>query len=130
METEAERAKYMDQFEGREDELDLVPVEARIRVNKDTARAVFSLRLAPAELINISAAAKKKGMTISDFMRAAALAAASGELDADLNNSQLQVRAKLNDLLVAALSDKDVMKTVLADANVKASLKRSLRDTA
>src|SRR3989304_895204 len=44
-------------------------------------RAVFSLRLASGELSLISAAAKRRGMNLSDFVREAALSAAAGTLD-------------------------------------------------
>lgn len=56
----------------------LVPVEARVASN---ARAVFSLRLSPEELNQISRAAKKRGLNVSDFLRQAGLAAAQGALD-------------------------------------------------
>ena len=58
-------------------ELDsLVPVQAR---GSKRPRAVFSVRLSPNELAIISAAARKEGQTISDFIRARATAAVSGE---------------------------------------------------
>jgi uncharacterized protein (DUF1778 family) len=62
-------------------ELDnLAPVEARVASN---VRAVFSLRLSPEELGQISRAAKKRGMSVSDFLRQAGLAAAQNALDID-----------------------------------------------
>lgn len=63
--------------EGREFD-GLVPVKARVA--KDV-RATTSVRLTPAELTEIVAAAKKRDLTMSDFIRQAALAAARGELD-------------------------------------------------
>jgi uncharacterized protein (DUF1778 family) len=60
---------------------DLVPVKALL---KASPRAVFSLRLAPAELSAISTAAKRQGLNLSDFIRMAALAAAQGDLDLDV----------------------------------------------
>ena len=56
----------------------LVPVRVKVAKNP---RVVFSVRMMPDELDTIEAAAKKKGVTISELIRTAALAAASDELD-------------------------------------------------
>ena len=56
----------------------LQPVEARIASN---VRAVFSLRLSTEEFSQISQAAQKRGMNVSDFLRQAGLAAAQEALD-------------------------------------------------
>jgi len=72
-------AREYDEIKARGEELEnLVPVRARV---SKTARAVFSLRLAPAELNKITAAAQRRGLSISDFIRTASLAAAHGGLD-------------------------------------------------
>lgn len=62
---------------GREME-GLIPV--RVRISKEP-RAVFSLRLSRGELARISQAAENKGINVSEFVRLAALAATSGEVD-------------------------------------------------
>jgi hypothetical protein len=54
----------------------LVPVRARVA--KDV-RHVFSLRMSAQEITEIFEAAKQRGMTMSDFMRQASLAAVHGE---------------------------------------------------
>ena len=54
------------------------PVNARV---VKTRRAVYSIRLASSELTTITQAARAKGMGNSEFIRAAALAAAAEELD-------------------------------------------------
>ena len=56
----------------------LTPIASRVASN---ARAVFSLRLSPGELSQISIAAKKRGISVSDFLRQAGLAAAQDALD-------------------------------------------------
>jgi hypothetical protein len=63
--------------EGREFE-GLVPVRARVSKNP---RAVYSVRLAFGELSQISKAAEQRGITTSEFMRQAAMAAVQGDLD-------------------------------------------------
>jgi hypothetical protein len=78
-ETDEEIRAYYEKLraEGRELE-GLVPVKARVAKNP---RAVYSVRLSFAELSEIESAAKKHGLSISEFMRQASLAAASGEQD-------------------------------------------------
>jgi hypothetical protein len=55
---------------------DVVPVEGQV---SKQPRAVFSVRLSPTELGRFSKAAHESGMTLSDWMRAAALAALDDE---------------------------------------------------
>ena len=74
-------AREYDAMKDAGTELDnLVPVEARVASN---VRAVFSLRLSPEELSQISRAAKKRDLSVSDFLRQAGLAAAHDELNID-----------------------------------------------
>jgi uncharacterized protein (DUF1778 family) len=75
--------------EGRELE-GLVPVKARVA--KDI-RHVFSVRMSAKELTEISEAAAKRGMTVSDFMRQASLAAAQGALGLDAGRQATAVNA-------------------------------------
>ena len=77
----------------------LVPVWARVSPN---AGSVYSTRYSNEELSLILEAAKKRGLTGSAFIRAAALAAAAGELDlgsAEKAATLQQVRAKARDLV-------------------------------
>jgi len=86
--------------EGREME-GLVPVKAK--VSKDP-RSVFSVRLRFGELSEISKAAETRGMTISEFMRQASLAAARGEVDlraGERAQTLLAVREKARELYEA-----------------------------
>ena len=75
--------------EGRELE-GLVPVKARVA--KDI-RHVFSVRMSAKELTEISEAAAKRGMTVSDFMRQASLAAAQCALGLDAGRQATAVNA-------------------------------------
>jgi|SRR5688572_13142587 hypothetical protein len=63
--------------EGREFE-GLVPVKARVA---NPVRHVYSVRMSGKELTEIGRAADSRGMTISEFMRQAAMAAVQGDLD-------------------------------------------------
>lgn len=89
-------AREYDVMKKRGTELDnLVPVKARIGKNP---RMVFSIRLTPQELTQLSQAAAQRKVTISDFIRLAALGAANGELGLDageraaaLNRVQTQI---------------------------------------
>ena len=53
----------------------------KIRVRRGGASTSFAVRLAPEELEELQAAAKKRGRTVSDFIRSAALAAARVEVE-------------------------------------------------
>ena len=75
---------------------DLVPVKAKLAKNP---RAVFSVRLSPAELIEITKAARKRGTAVSNFMRLASLAAAREEIDVDVAAEEIgldELRTRLN----------------------------------
>ncbi|HEX5370194.1 MAG TPA: hypothetical protein VFY10_12335 [Dehalococcoidia bacterium] len=76
----------------------LVPVKANVSKNP---RSVFSVRLNFGELGRIEEAAKARGLTISEFMRQASLAAANGEQDlapGEHTAAVLAVREKARDL--------------------------------
>jgi hypothetical protein len=75
--------------EGRELE-GLVPVKARVA--KDV-RHVFSVRMTARELTEIAEAARQRGMTISDFMRQASIAAVKGELAIDAGKHATELHA-------------------------------------
>jgi uncharacterized protein (DUF1778 family) len=79
MKTYKEMVREAEQVKDTEGELEgLVPVKALVTKN---VRHVFSLRIGAQELTEISQAAKERGISISDFMRQASLAAVHGELD-------------------------------------------------
>jgi hypothetical protein len=67
----AEIRRQGKEFEG------LVPVKARVSKNFTFS---FSVRYPPHELIAIEAAAKARGITISEFIRRAAAAAIAGDV--------------------------------------------------
>src|SRR5689334_17714273 len=80
------------EFEG------LVEVKAKVAKNP---RSIWSLPLMPGELTEIERAAKARKMTISDFIRKAALSAVAGDLN--LNEGVKvaaieEVRHRLRDL--------------------------------
>ncbi len=84
------------EFEG------LVPVRARVAKE---ARAVFAVRLSQAEMKTITEAAAKQARPIGDFIRAASLAAAAGELDlgaAERAAVAAEVKDKLRELEIVA----------------------------
>jgi hypothetical protein len=79
MKSYKEMAREADAVKDTEAELEgLVPVKAR--VSKDP-RSVYSVRLRFGELSEIISAAKERGVTTSEFMRLASLAAARSYLD-------------------------------------------------
>jgi uncharacterized protein (DUF1778 family) len=86
--------------EGRELE-GLVPVKARVA---KPVRHVYSVRMSGKELTDISKAAEARGMTTSDFMRKAALAAVEGQLDLEAGEHRsaiMAVREKARELYEA-----------------------------
>jgi uncharacterized protein (DUF1778 family) len=79
----------------------LIPVRARLA---KPVRHVFSLRMSAQEITEIFEAAKQRGMTMSDFMRQASLAAVHGErsLEAGQQATALHaVREKARELYEA-----------------------------
>jgi hypothetical protein len=69
--TEEELAQF---YESRMGDVSLWEKKPRqIRVRRGSASTVFSLRLAPEELEELYAAAKRDGATLSDFIRQGAL---------------------------------------------------------
>jgi uncharacterized protein (DUF1778 family) len=97
--TYEEIAREYDAMKEAGTELDnLVPVKARVAKEP---RAVFSVRMTPAELNIIESAAKKRGISISELIRTAALAAASEELDltaGERESALAEVRAQVKAL--------------------------------
>ncbi len=97
--TDEEIIAYYDKLMAEGKELEgLVPVRARVSKNP---RAVYSVRLSFDELSRIDAAAKQRGLSISEFMRQASLAAARGEQDLTAGEhtaAVLAVREKARDL--------------------------------
>ncbi len=97
--TYAEMAEEAEEVKDTERELEgLVPVKARVAKNP---RAVYSVRLSFEELSRIEKAAKQRGLSISEFMRQASLAAANGEQDLAAGEQAaavLAVREKARDL--------------------------------
>src|SRR5688572_24281942 len=91
-----------EQFKDTEDELKgLVPVKARVT---QPVRAVYSVRMSSQELTQISDAAKSRGITTSEFMRQAALAAVQGDLDLKAGEQRaalLAVRERAKELYEA-----------------------------
>ena len=86
--------------EGKELE-GLVPVKARVA---KPVRAVYSVRMSSPELTAISEAAKQRGVTVSEFMRLAAIAAASDQVDLAVGEQAtalLAVREKARELYEA-----------------------------
>ena len=80
---------------------DLMPVRAHVGRE---VRAVFSLRLSPTELTQVTAAANERGQSVSDFVRLAALAVARHEVDIDSASQAAaldEVRARALDLVQA-----------------------------
>ena len=78
-------------------------VRVRARVSKDP-RSVYSVRLRFGELSEIMKAAEQRGLTISEFMRQASLAAARGEIDLKYGaqaQNLLAVREKARELYEA-----------------------------
>ena len=79
MKTYKEMALEADALKDTEEEIEgLVPVKARVA--KDL-RSVYSVRLTGGEIAEINDAAKQQGMTVSEFIRVAALSGARGALD-------------------------------------------------
>ena len=97
--TYAEMAREAEEVKDTEREIEgLVPVKARVSKNP---RAVYSVRLSFEELSRIEAAAKQRGLSISEFMRQASLAAATGEQDlapGEHTAAVLAVREKAREL--------------------------------
>lgn len=94
-----EMAREAEEVKDTERELEgLVPVKARVA---RPVRSVYSVRMSSQELSQISAAAKRRGITVSDFMRQASLAAAQGALDLEAGQREsaiLAVREKTQEL--------------------------------
>lgn len=79
----------------------LVPVKARV---SKSVRAVYSVRMSSPELTEVSRAARQRGLTVSDFMRQASLAAAHGELGLEAGRQEaalMAVREKARELYEA-----------------------------
>ena len=97
-----ELVREAEAFKDTERELEgLVPVKARVA---KPVRAVYSVRMSSAELTQISEAARRRGITVSDFMRQASLAAASSERGLDAGKQAtalLAVREKARELYEA-----------------------------
>ena len=102
MKSYEEMAREAEAVKDTEAELEgLVPVKAR--VSKDP-RSVYSVRLRFGELSEIMKAAEAKGLTVSEFMRQASLAAARGEVDLKFGvqaQTLLAVREKARELYEA-----------------------------
>ena len=102
MKSYEEMAREAEAVKDTEAELEgLVPVKAR--VSKDP-RSVYSVRLRFGELSEIIGAAKQRGVTTSEFMRLASLAAARGYLDlkaGEQAQALLAVREKARELYEA-----------------------------
>jgi len=104
--TEEELARF---YEERKGDLALWQKTPRqIRRRRGGASTVFAVRLAPSELQDLQAAAKRAGTTISDFIRSAALRAASAsdepaELASLLNEAAEQTRQSAAALHATAL---------------------------
>ena len=97
-----EMVREAEQFKDTEDELKgLVPVKARVT---QPVRAVYSVRMSSQELTQISNAAKARGITTSEFMRQAAMAAVQGDLDLNAGEQRaalLAVRERAKELYEA-----------------------------
>ncbi len=102
MKSYKDMVREAEEYKDTERELEgLVPVKARVAKNP---RAVYSVRLSFPELGEISQAAKQREMTVSDFMRQAALSAAQGYLGLDAGRKEavlLAVREKARELYEA-----------------------------
>jgi len=104
--TEEELARF---YEERKGDLSLWQKTPRqIRRRRGGASTVFAVRLAPSELEELQAAAKRAGTTVSDFIRSAALRAASAsegpaELVSLLNEAAEQTRQSAAALKATAL---------------------------
>jgi len=71
------------------------PVKGRVSKN---LRFVYSLRLTPAELDTFSRAAKARGMTVSEFLRAAAQAATQEDVDLTKSQAVTELMTKAREL--------------------------------
>src|SRR5687768_18561375 len=91
-----------EEFKDTERELEgLVPVKARVA---NPVRHVYSVRMSGKELTEIGRAADSRGMTISEFMRQAAMAAVQGDLDLKVGEHRaalLAVRERARELYEA-----------------------------
>jgi hypothetical protein len=79
----------------------LVPVKGR---PAKPVRAVYSVRMSSQELTQISEAARRRAMTVSNFMRQASLAAVRDELALDAGRQEaalMAVREKARELYQA-----------------------------
>ena len=77
MQSYEDMAREMDALKDTDEEIEgLVPVKAKVAKEP---RAVFSVRLSGAEMVELSEAATVSKVAIGDFMRTAALAAARGD---------------------------------------------------
>jgi hypothetical protein len=86
-----EMVREAEEFMGTDRELEgLVPVKARVA---NPVRHVYSVRMSGKELDEISDAAKARGMTTSEFMRKAAMAAVHGELDLNAEEHRAALHA-------------------------------------
>jgi uncharacterized protein (DUF1778 family) len=96
MTNEMELAREIDELKDSGRELDgYIPVKARV---SETPRAVFSLRLAPGELAEISKAAQERRSSVGDFVRSAALAAARGDIQTEVSATIHELRSALSRL--------------------------------
>ena len=97
-----EMVREAEEFMGTERELEgLVPVKARV---SKPVRHVYSVRMSGKELTEIGNAAQARGMTISEYMRRAAMAAVQGDLDLNAGEQRaalLAVRERAKELYEA-----------------------------
>jgi uncharacterized protein (DUF1778 family) len=97
--TEDERGDYY--YEHRDDEtFVLSPVPIKVRRGA-TVSTMFSLRIPAEELMEIGDAARVRGMSVSEFMRKASLAAAHDEKAADQAVAIGAAKAKARELAEA-----------------------------
>jgi hypothetical protein len=71
------------------------PVKGQVSKN---LRFVYSIRLSPAELDEFSRAAQARGLSVSEFMRAAAKAALHAELDLTKASALGELKEKAREL--------------------------------
>ena len=97
--TEDERGDYY--YEHRDDEsIMLSPAPIKMR-KRGTVSTMFSLRIPAKELMEIGDAARMRGMTVSEFIRKASLAAAHDEDENDRAVAIGAAKAKAKELAEA-----------------------------
>jgi uncharacterized protein (DUF1778 family) len=99
MKSYEDMAREAEEVKDTERELEgLVPVKARVA---RPVRAVYSVRMSSQELTQITRASRKRGITVSDFMRQASLSAAQGALSLESGRREanlLAVRERAEEL--------------------------------